>query len=159
MSLRRCSLPTFRSIIPILFFTAVLITAGSKLMLIKVQENSMAPTLFDGQWVIVLRGAGRIDPGDIAVFTSPLDQQLVIKRCILNSEMNPVIEHGWLITPWGRWYLTGSQWDRMDIENTQADGSLFMVGDNQFQSFDSRTYGYVPSKNLIGKVLLSGNHG
>ncbi len=159
MSSRRCSLLTFRSIITVLFLSAILISAGSQFMLIKIREDSMTPTLANGQWVVVLRGAGRIQLGDIAVFVSPLDQELVVKRCVLDSDEKLVIEHGWLITPWGRWYLTGPQWDRLNEERSLPKGSLFMVGDNQFQSFDSRNYGYVPPESLIGRVLFRRNHG
>ena len=128
-------------------------------MLIKVREDSMTPTLTDGQWVVVLRGARRIHPGDIAVFISPLDHQLVVKRCVLNSDTSPVIDHGWLITPWGSWYLTGSQWERLDGESRLPLGSLFMVGDNQFRSFDSRNYGFVPLESLVGRVLIRRQNG
>lgn len=128
-------------------------------MLIKVKEDSMTPTLADGQWVFVQRGAGRIQPGDIAVFISPLDHQLVVKRCILKDEMDPVVDHGWLVTPWGQWFLTGTQWDRLDQERPDSEGSFFMVGDNQFRSLDSRNYGYVPTESLIGKVLFRRRHG
>ncbi len=158
MSSRR-RLLTFRSIIPVLFMSLVLISAGSQFMLIKIREDSMIPTLADGQWVVVLRGSGRIRLGDIAVFVSPLDNELVVKRCVLNSDSRPVIDHGWLITPWGRWYLTGSQWDRLDEEHGLSKGSLFMVGDNQFRSFDSRNYGYIQPESLIGRVMLRRKHG
>lgn len=119
----------------------------------------MTPTLADGQWVVVRRGAGRIQPGDIAVFISPLDHQLVIKRCVLKDEMNPVVDHGWLVTPWGQWFLTGTQWDRLDQAKLGTKGSFFMVGDNQFRSLDSRNYGYIHTDSLIGKVLLRSKHG
>ena len=32
-------------------------------------------------------------------------------------------------------------------------GSFFAQGDNELASYDSRAYGYVPSDNIIGKVL------
>ena len=125
----------------------------SRFMLVRVEEDSMDPTLTDGQWALVLRGAGKVHPGDIAVFASPLDNRLVVKRYIFGSDARPVIDHGWLITPWGRWFLTGPQWKKLEGEKNLPDGLFFMVGDNQFQSLDSRSYGYVRQENLVGRVL------
>jgi len=125
--------------------------APSLFTLIRVQEDSMSPALTDGQIALVLRGSGRIHPGDIAVYHSPVTGNLVVKRCILNSDAEPRIENGWLITPWGSWYLSGTQWERLG--ETQIENALFMVGDNQFKSFDSRDYGFVPRTSFIGRVL------
>ncbi|MCK5735507.1 MAG: S26 family signal peptidase, partial [Spirochaetaceae bacterium] len=76
-----------------------------------------------------------------------------------SSDTPPVIDHGWLVTPWGRWFLTGPQWDRIRGEKNLPEGLLFMVGDNQFQSLDSRDYGYIQRKNLVGRVLFRRNRG
>jgi len=143
-------------IISIVLITFIAFTASSLFTLIKIQEDSMSPALSNGQVALVLRGSGRIRPGDIAVYHSPTTGKLVVKRCVLNSDVEPRIEHGWLITPWGRWYLSEEQWKRLD--EAQPEGSLFMVGDNQFKSFDSRDYGFVPRKNFIGRVLNWGNN-
>ncbi|MDR2181066.1 MAG: S26 family signal peptidase [Treponema sp.] len=34
-----------------------------------------------------------------------------------------------------------------------GDGSFFVLGDNDLESFDSRSYGLVPAKLLLGKVI------
>ncbi len=147
-----------RPTIIILILTIIMLFIFSQFMLIRVQEDSMNPTLFDGQWVIVLRGSRRIRPGDIAVYINPLDHELVVKRYILSSDSNPVIDHGWLVTSWGRWYLSEEQWNRMDNERSLPKGLFFMVGDNQFQSFDSRNYGFIPRESLVGRVVLRRKH-
>jgi len=154
MTSHRPRLLNSKFIVLLLILLAAAMLFASQFMLIKVHESSMDPTLFDGQWALVLRGRKRIRPGDIAVFTSPIDHNLVVKRYIFGSDTKPVIDHGWLVTPWGRWFLTGSQWDRMDNENNLPEGLLFMVGDNQFQSLDSRSYGYIKPDSLVGRVLL-----
>lgn len=111
----------------------------------------MAPALMNGEIALVLRGSEKIRPGDIAVYHSPITGNLVVKRCVLDSGEKPHIENGWLITPWGRWYLSGAEWEQMD--GAQTENSLFMVGDNQFMSFDSRDYGFVPRESFIGRVV------
>ena len=159
MKSHRLRLLNFRSVVSMLILSAAAIVIASQFMLIRVHESSMNPTLFDGQWALVHRGQKRIHPGDIAVFTSPIGHNLVVKRYIFGSDSKPVIDHGWLVTPWGRWFLTGSQWERIDGENNLPGGLLFMVGDNQFQSLDSRNYGYIQPDSLVGRVLLWRKHG
>ncbi len=131
-----------------------LIIPMSRFMLVKVCEESMAPTLTDGQWVLVLRGSKAVHPGDIAVFVNPADTGLTVKRCVFDEKNSPSVDHGWLVTRWGRWYLTGPQWDRLESASPPLGEALFMVGDNQFRSFDSRSYGYVPRNSIVGRVLL-----
>jgi len=116
----------------------------------------MAPTLINGEIALVLRNSRKIRPGDIAVYHSPITGNLVVKRCVLNNDAKPHVENGWLITPWGRWYLSGREWEQ--LEETQIENSLFMVGDNQFNSFDSRNYGFVPRKSFIGRVVSWGRN-
>lgn len=111
----------------------------------------MEPYLRNGQLALVLRGSRKIRPGDIAVYYRPETGNLVVKRCVLDSDSEPRIENGWLTTRWGRWYLSGAQWERMAED--QPKNSLFMVGDNQFMSLDSRDYGFVPRESFVGRVL------
>jgi signal peptidase I len=159
MTSYRPGLLNLRLIIFVLLLSAAGILMITRFMVIRVREDSMSPTLRDGQWALVLRGSGNIHPGDIAVFISPVDNRMVVKRYIFGSESRPVIDHGWLITPWGRWFLTGSQWKRLEKERNVPGGMFFMVGDNQFRSLDSRNYGYVQADRLIGRVLLRRKHG
>ena len=159
MSDSRNRLLNSRLIISIFLVCVLGVFLMSQFLLVRVQEDSMTPTLVDGQWVVVLRGSRRIHPGDIAVFMSPLDNRLIVKRFIFSSDTKPVIDHGWLVTPWGRWFLTGPQWDRLSKEKDLPGGLFFMVGDNQFQSMDSRSYGYIPEDNMIGRVLLRRQYG
>jgi len=159
MTPHRPGLLNFRLLILVLLLSAAGIFLITQFMIIRIREDSMSPTLRDGQWALVLRGSGKIRPGDIAVFISPMDNKLVVKRYIFGSESKPVIDHGWLVTPWGRWFLTGSQWKRLEGERNLPEGMLFMVGDNQFRSLDSRSYGYVQADHLVGRVLLRRKNG
>lgn len=162
MNLRR-PWPSYFPLIVLFAGAAVLLPVlSSQFMLVKVQEESMSPTLADGQWVIVVRGSSKIHPGDIALFVNPMDNGLAVKRFILTGENPPLVDHGWLVTPWGRWFLTGPQWNRLESSYQPKDDVYYMVGDNQFRSLDSRTYGFVPQENMIGRVWRpSGrsNHG
>ncbi len=119
----------------------------------------MFPTLADGQWVLVWKGADRVRNGDIALFINPDDEQFTVKRCVLNGIEKPQIKHGWLITSWGTWYLTGDEWKNLIEMPKPAPDSVFMIGDNQFNSWDSRQYGYIKRNKLLGRVLYWKRHG
>ncbi|OQX29130.1 MAG: signal peptidase I [Spirochaeta sp. LUC14_002_19_P3] len=125
----------------------------SQFMVVRVQENSMQPTLSDGQWALVWKGA-EVHSGDIAVFISPDDEEPAVKRCVLSAGEQPRIQHGWLITPWGNWFLTESEWRNLAQSSFSSENFYFMVGDNQFHSLDSRQYGYIARDRILGKVLL-----
>jgi signal peptidase I len=159
MSGCRRTLINFRYIFPILLIAAITSIAAGRYMIVRVREDSMAPTLTDGQFVVVERGVKGVRPGDIVVFENPMDSRLTVKRYVLKGNQTPMIDHGWLITPWGRWYLTGPQWESMDIAAKPPEPSFFLVGDNQFRSLDSRSYGFVKSDRLVGRVLLRRKNG
>ena len=152
---------SFRPGPPQLICAAVVlsIVLSSQFMVVKVNENSMSPTLTDGQLVLVLRGSRRVREGDVAVFVSPLDERLAVKRCVLEGGDPALVRNGWLVTRWGNWFLTGSQRRRLDERLRPIGEYLFMVGDNQFDSMDSRSYGFVGREKLIGRVLIRRTHG
>lgn len=143
----------FISAIALFFFLS------SQFMVVRIRENSMKPTLQEGQWVLAIRGAKRVRTGDIALFFSPVNQELVVKRCILSGSEKIFIRNGWLITPWGNWFLSDSNWKRLADSPQLSPDSFFMVGDNQFHSQDSREYGYVPQSLLVGRVIFPRFHG
>lgn len=140
-------------LIYILSLSALMILFSSRFMLVRVRENSMAPTLIDGQWVLVVRGSQWVSSGDIALFRNPEDRELTIKRCVLTADDKPFIQNGWLKTQWGDWFLTESEWEQFSDSPDPPSDSFFMVGDNQYHSLDSRKYGYVRKNLLVGKVL------
>lgn len=138
----------------ILTAAALLFSAAGRFMILRVQEESMAPTLVDGQWILVERGHSKVESGDLVVFHSPADGRLAVKRCVLVGGERPDVVHGWLTTPWGRWFLSGPQWEQLDRVETIPADSVYLVGDNQFHSMDSRVYGTVSRASLIGRVLM-----
>jgi nickel-type superoxide dismutase maturation protease len=84
-----------------------------------VEGNSMAPTLLDGQAVLIDPRA-RIGAGDIVLARHPYKQSVKILK-------------------------------RIDRINT--DGSCELAGDNEAESTDSRTFGPISSKDILGKVV------
>ena len=137
-----------------LFLLVNLLTAR-----IRVEGNSMEPSLHDGEFVVVNRLAYRWNPaerGDIIVFRFPLDpSRRFIKRIVaLPGDVIQVIE--------GQVYVNGLVLDepytaaapRYAGEWELAAGEVFVLGDNRNNSEDSHEWGPLPLQNVIGKAIL-----
>lgn len=138
----------------LLFLAVNLVTAR-----IRVEGNSMEPSMHDGEMVVVSRLAYRwSEPsrGDIVVFYFPLDpSRRFIKRVIGLPGDSIEARDGYIYVnrvALNEPYLaaapryTGS-WQ------VQAD-TLFVLGDNRNNSDDSQNWGPLPMNEVIGKAVL-----
>lgn len=99
--------------------------------LVQVCGDSMYPTYKDGEILIGYRTflKSHLKIGDVIIFKCPTDGRTVVKRIA-------------------------------DI-STQVDGEdilFYCLGDNSEHSYDSRSYGYFSSRNLICRVFKQRRH-
>ena len=138
----------------------------------QVRGASMEPNLSDGQYILTDKISYRFsDPhrGDIIVFKAPVDENFdYIKRIIgLPGETISIIEDEIIIrnseNPNG--FTLGEPYSfngvnspgevlSNEVEFTISQNKYFVMGDNRSQSFDSREWGELPRKNIIGKGWL-----
>ena len=140
----------------------------------KVQQQSMEHTLEPDQYVLVDKLTPRVDTykrGDIVVFTPPVDWVQddgtpFIKRVIgLGGDAVEIRD--------GHVYINGTKIDEPYLFAAQPgeppqpttvpgdenrwvvpSGELFLMGDHRSNSEDSRTFGTVPTKQVIGRAWL-----
>jgi len=131
-----------------------------------VSGESMYPTFDNGQYLIVDEISyilGNIHRGDVVVFRYPGDtKRFFIKRLIgLPNEkiivtdkdvtvINKDNPNGFKLT---EPYINEKIFTQTG-EYTTGDNEYFVMGDNRNRSSDSRTWGILPQKLMIGKALL-----
>ena len=136
----------------------------------KIPTGSMRPTLIEGDRILVNKFIYRFKTpkrGDIIVFKYPEDTKKdFIKRLIaVGGETVRIIDgniwvDGLLIEKPKKirqiYYYNkpGTTYGEEDMTIRVPDDSFFVLGDNSASSRDSRYWGFVPKKYLVGKAFL-----
>jgi len=135
-----------------------------------VKGASMEPTFDDHEYLIIDELSYRFrapQRGEVVVFRYPLDpRQYFIKRVVglpgetVRVSDNAVVivnaEHpeGFALDESG--YLASDTVTRGDRTVELGEGEYFVLGDNRGASLDSRTFGSLPLKNIVGRVWIRG---
>ncbi|MFC1570327.1 signal peptidase I [Candidatus Omnitrophota bacterium] len=145
----------------------------------KIPSNSMYPTLQPGDRIFVNKfvyGA-RIpftdislpdvrppETGDIVVFTSPIEKKkYLVKRFIASGGQSVQITDGELFIDGKRveknpikdfFYYNREEYGGKGKVIHVPEGSFYVLGDNSANSMDSRYWGFVPDKNLVGEAFV-----
>ena len=123
----------------------------------------MVPTFHDGDYLIVDEISYRFDKperGDVIIMRYPLDtKKYFIKRIIGLPNETVSINNG-AVTVTGE---DGTQTLSEPYIELQSDSTTevtlkadeyFVMGDNRAGSSDSRVWGPLPAKNIVGKALV-----
>lgn len=123
-----------------------------------VPSRSMEPTLQSGDRLLAVR-PGEIKRGDVVVFVHPPDSQnFLVKRAIgLPGDRIRISQ--------GKLYLNGKLFPEPYINEKNKmfgrykskvipENHLFVMGDNRNLSQDSRDWGPIPRKSVVGKCVL-----
>lgn len=133
----------------------------------KVSGNSMVPTFHNNDYILTDKLSYRLSPpkkGDIIVLKNPRNvSQDFIKRIIATPGDSVKIENGFV-------FINGNKLTELYIpQDTQSRGGSFLsegeqitagenqyivFGDNRNHSSDSREWGPVTRKEIIGKVVF-----
>lgn len=139
---------------------AIAVLVATRLfMLIQVNGNSMAPTLRDGETVI-LRQTKELESGEIAGFY--YGGRILLKRVIGGPEDYIDIDQDGNVSVNGKQidepYLTEKNLGKCELEFPYQvpKGMYFVLGDNRAISVDSRitAIGCVQREQIVGKVVF-----
>lgn len=128
-----------------------------------VKGASMEPTFHDHEYLVIDEISYRFhDPvrGDIIVFRYPRDpKQYFIKRIIgLPGETVQVTGNKIFINgqPIDEGYLSKDTETKGEMVMTLQPDEFFVMGDNRSFSLDSRSFGPLPRKYVVGKTWIRG---
>ena len=131
-----------------------------------VSGASMEPTFSDGNYLLVDELTYRFrepERGDVIVFRFPRNPStFFIKRIIGLPGEQVVAENGTLkIVKNGKVFVLDEKYlseearkSRDNFSMTLKDDQYFILGDNRFHSFDSRMWGTISRRDIIGLARL-----
>ena len=154
-------------------FVAAVLAIGIRTFLFgpyKIPTGSMRPVLMEGDRIFVDKISYRFygpQRGDIVVFKYPLDPKKdFVKRLVAFGgedvevrDGNVYIDAKKLEAPdlfQSRYYYNRNDWNygKEGAHYRIPDGTLFVLGDNSAHSSDSRNWGFVPRKDIIGRAVV-----
>jgi signal peptidase I len=150
----------FKTLFSAAVYATLIVTFGFQVA--RVEGQSMAPTLADQDRLIVNKFAYRLGAprrGDIVMLYYPLNpDKSFVKRVIAEEGDEVRIEDGRVLVndvPMPDDFVPPEYRSHDDFGPTRIqEGYYFVMGDHRNNSSDSRHWGMVPKKYIIGRVQL-----
>lgn len=133
----------------------------------QVKGASMEPTFESGDYILTSKISYRMETpktGDVIVFKSPKNPDVdFIKRIIaLPGEQIKIADGTVYVNEQAikesyiaaQTTLFEGGFIKNGVEETVPEGYLFVMGDNRPRSSDSREFGFIPIRQVIGKVFF-----
>ncbi len=134
----------------------------------KIPTGSMHPTLIEGDRILVNKFIYKFRKpkrGDVIVFIAPVDKKKdFIKRLVGLPGENLKISNGTVLINdkavgkdsviRERYYYNRGEFGKRGEAVRIPQDAYFVLGDNSISSRDSRYWGFLPKKYLIGKAFL-----
>ncbi|MFH1782367.1 MAG: signal peptidase I [Candidatus Omnitrophota bacterium] len=134
----------------------------------KIPTGSMRPTLIEGDRILVNKFIYRFkepERGDVMVFVAPEDKKKdFIKRVVGLPGENVKISNGTILINdraveknsviRERYYYNRGDFGKEGDNQRLPGDAYYMLGDNSISSRDSRYWGFLPRKYVIGKAFL-----
>mgnify|MGYP000913826174 CR=1 FL=1 len=126
---------------------------------VMVLNISMQPTLYEGNLILVNRLAyklGEMETGDIVIFHNPNSLEEDFIKRLIGTPGDVVTVMG------GKVSVNGTILDEPYISSPPEyvgtwevpNDAVFVLGDNRNSSYDSHSWGYLPTKDVVGKALV-----
>ncbi len=122
-----------------------------------VKGNSMFPTLKDGNRILVVkyRFGNTPNRGDIVTFRDVKgDPEFLVKRVIAIGGDKLTFTDRRIIVNDKYTYFSSSTRVKSNFTTLLPDNAVFVLGDNESQSYDSRFFGPVPLENITGHAVF-----
>jgi signal peptidase I len=131
---------------------------------VKVVGRSMVPTLYDSQHYLLNRWVYHLHAprhSDVVVLRDPSDNGFSVKRIIAapgdsiylrdgNVYLNGCKLSEAYLAPGTPTFTDSKYRDQLIL---CGQGQYFVLGDNRLNSIDSRAYGPVPRRNILGPII------
>jgi signal peptidase I len=153
-------------VLAVLLLLAILVTFRAEFKIWHLHGSAMAPTYVNGSSLLATRSDKDYKVGDVVVMDSPDPSQghfpITILRIAAVGGDKVVISNGNFdiynsTHPSGydpdSSYLSSKPKTNGNVNEVIPTNDVYVLGDNRSDSLDSRTFGVVDSKTILGKVI------